>query len=229
MSQNLQRMAVLIENFNSLRSTQQGERIIRMSDFFTTYSEFQKICGDQGVATFNVFRLLGIDSDEVRHSTFLAWLLDARSGHHQGYVFLNAFVRSCLIDIPAHLLSEYHVRTEFSEVESIIDVLVYRKAEFLIYVENKVHSEEGIKQLDREFGDMQRLGSRLGIPQDRQYAVFLTPDGRKPSSGDPKCWRTLSYQQLKKSLEPLLPQITSDKVRFALEDWLEVIATFGRE
>lgn len=76
---------------------------------------------------------------------------------------------------------------------------------------------------------MRRLGSRLRIPHERQFAVFLTPDGRELVTGDPTCWQTLSYQQLGVLFEQLVPQITSDKVRFTLEDWLVVISDFGRE
>jgi hypothetical protein len=97
----------------------------------------------------------------------------------------------------------------------------------LIYVENKVFAGEGIHQVDREFRDMRRLGIALEIPKERQFAVFLTPDGRPPLSGDATLWRTVSYGGIAAAFGNLLPRITSTKVKIFLKDWIDTISTFG--
>lgn len=227
MAQNIERMMAFIDSYNTFRSAERGRRIKRMAGFLNTFSESQQTLFGHGVATFNIFNLLRISNDEVKHSSFLAWLLNAKENHRQGNIFFPEFLHACDIDIPHGVLSRYHVWTEFHRMESRIDILVYRKAEFLIYIENKVGSVEVENQLAREFRDMRRLGSELGISQERQFAVFLTPDGRQPLTGNPRCWWTLSYQKLRESFEPLMSQITSDKVRVTLKDWLEVISNFG--
>ncbi len=229
MTKDLKRMINLIETFNTQRSARTRRRIQSIRDFIAIYQELRETLSSKGIAPFNVFNILDIGNDEVRHSSFLAWLLDAKANHYQSNLFFNAFLQSCKIDLPLDRLTGYVVRPEFTGVESIIDILVYCKNEFIVFIENKIDSEEGTEQLAREFRDMRRLGSRLRIPHERQFAVFLTPDGREPVTGDPTCWQTLSYQLLGTLFGQLVPQITSDKVRFTLEDWLEVISSFGRE
>lgn len=229
MTPNLTRMRGFIKLFDTQRSAKIARRIELMKHFITEYSRFQEATVNRYGATFNIFGILNIGSDEVRHSAVLAWLLDEKAGHHQGNLFFNAFLESCSIDLPLKAPRGYVVRREFPGMEAIIDISVFHRSEFLIYVENKVSAEEGVEQCARELRDMHRLGSRLDIPPERQFAVFLTPDGRNPVTGDPTRWIALSYQQLGDVFRQLMPQITSDKVCFALEDWLEIISNFGRE
>jgi hypothetical protein len=197
-----------------------------MAVFLSTFElAHRQLCRER--VGFNLFELLGIGGDELRHSKVLAWLLDAESGHGQGTVFLQAFIKLCDLDIAEESIGQYIVRTEFSGLESIIDVMVYQRGNFLIYLENKVFAREGSDQLAREFRDMQRFGASLNIPKDRQFAIFLTPRGRFPISGDPGSWRVVSYAELAAAFGELLPEIASDKVKIFLRDWIDTIATFG--
>ena len=74
---------------------------------------------------------------------------------------------------------------------------------------------------------MLRTGSALGIPERCQFAVFLTPDGRRPKSGDPTHWKTISYREVAAAFKRLLPEITSVKTGNVLHDWIEVVSVFG--
>ena len=55
---------------------------------------------------------------------------------------------------------------------------------------------------------MRRLGQALRVPQDRQFAVFLTPDGRSPTSSDSTRWQTVSYGAIYAEFSRLLPSHT---------------------
>ena len=225
-SRSLVRMENLLETFHNQRNEIIHRRINGIENFIGEFSKLKEELDTQRIQKFNILKILNISSDEVRHSSFLAWLLDSKSGHNQGFLFFNAFMQMCNIDVHIDQPYSYTVKREFSEIESIIDILIYRRSDFLVYVENKIYSAEGNAQCSREVRDMRRLGTRLLIPPERQYAVFLTPDGREPVTGDPECWRTLSYQQLWLSFKQLIPQITLDKMRYLLEDWLEIISSF---
>jgi len=179
----IERIDRFIADFRALRAARRGARLEEMEAFLDTFEATHRRIWRVRV-DFNVFGLLGVRTDEVCHSGVLAWLLDAESGHGQGDVFMRAFADLCRLDIPSQALDRYLVRTEFVGAESIIDVMVFSRGEFLIYLENKVFASEGSHQVDREFRDMRRLGTALGVPEERQFAVFLTPDGRSPLSGD---------------------------------------------
>jgi len=216
------KMERLISDFRLLRAEQRTERVARMRRFILDFD----LCARRE-ADFNVFALLGVKTDEVRHSRFLAWLLNSRSDHRQGNMFLRAFVDLCDIAIPPDVLNKYHVRTESSGSEAIIDIMACRRTEFLIYLENKILAPEGSNQVDREFRDMQRAGATLRVPEERQFAVFLTPDGRAPVSGDATRWITVSYREIAAEFDKLLPRITVGKVSFVLGDWIRTISAFG--
>jgi len=223
---NLENVKYLIDVINNRRSAKANRRLRLITNFIQTYSNLQRNHKAEGHGTINILKVLKLDNDEVRHSAILAWLLDAKANHGQGDMFFKAFIQICSIDLPVDSIRDYRVRKEFPGAESIIDVMAYNNGQFLIYIENKVDSSEGIDQCARELRDMHQLGDRLNIPHARRYAIFLTPDGREPITGDKRDWKTLSYDQLEDTFRLLLPDIKSDKVRYATEDWLEVISDF---
>jgi len=177
-------------------------------------------------ARFNVFSLLRREQDEVIHTQFLAWLLDRRGGHGQGSLFARAFLDACGIEVREDSLRHYHVRPEFSGLESIIDVMVCRPHDFLIYVENKICAGEGWRQAEREIGDMRRLGAAMHVPTERQLAVLLTPEGRPPVTGDPRDWVLLSYPDLADAIAEVLPAVHAEAVRLILEHWLATVRSW---
>ena len=43
---------------------------------------------------FNIFKVLKLDNYEIRHSNFLAWLLNPEETHNLGYEFIKEFFKS---------------------------------------------------------------------------------------------------------------------------------------
>ena len=212
-----ERIEFLLGEFNKLRDAGRMAHLARMQTFLSAVSSLS--FRETG---FNVLTLCGVGNDEVRHSAMLAWMLDAARGHGQGSVFLDAFLKAS--DIPLEIGdSRYHVRTEFCVSEAIVDILVYRRGQFIIYIENKVLAGEQESQIDREFRDMRRLGIGLHVPESCQFAVFLTPDGRRPVSGDASLWRTLSYPALASAIGGVMTDSIDAKLRGFIQDWVETI------
>ena len=214
------------KNIHEMTSNQREDNFKKMAEFLSTFEESYQQLRLQRPANFNIYSLFDIEHDEVKHSSILSWFFDARASHYEGNLFLKSFVESCVLNFPDDLLDQYRVRNEFAGNESIVDIMIYRKGEFLIYLENKILSPEGIDQVDREFRDMQRLGSTLGINENRQFAIFLTPDGGKPISGDSTRWQSISYDQVSAAFTKCSPEIKSDKVKLILGDWLDTVSSF---
>ena len=133
----------------------------------------------------------------------------------------------CGLEIPAEVLERYEVRREFWVAESRVDVVVYRRGEFVIYLENKVYAGEGPAQVEREFGDMNRWGEALRVPEGRRFGIFLTPEGREPRSGDARAWRVVSYEEVARRFEGLVEEVKTEKGRLLLRDWIEVALRLG--
>lgn len=222
----LDRMEQFFADFRAPQTAQRERRLEEMKDFLTAFEAVHRRVWRSRV-DFNVFDLLKVTTNEVCHSGVLAWLLDAESGHGQGDLFMRAFAELLQLDLLPRAFARYQVRTELAGAESIIDVTVFRRGEFLIYLENKILAMEGIEQLEREFRDMRRLGAALHVPTDRQFAIFLTPDGRPPVSGAATRWRTVSYPEIAEAFRALLPAISPTRVNVLLKDWIRTVSTFG--
>ncbi|MBP8850754.1 MAG: PD-(D/E)XK nuclease family protein [Breznakibacter sp.] len=119
------------------------------------YEQIAKITGEN----FNVFQILGLQSDEVRlHSAFLAELLNPKGSHGQGDLYLRFFINQIKLKkevtfdtISAQAFVEYHTIkiTEDGENGGRIDILIKDKYGRHIIVENKIYAGDQPKQLSR--------------------------------------------------------------------------------
>ena len=111
------------------------------------------------IERFNIFDALRIVHAEIRHSNFLAWLLDPAESHGLGGLFLKAVLMDLLRRTPPgeHRLfspikldgGELHgveVRRESKHIDLLITC---DDPSFLIAIENKVRSSEHSDQLTR--------------------------------------------------------------------------------
>jgi hypothetical protein len=137
---------------------------------------------------FNVFEAIGAVRQEVRHSDFLAFLLNPRQPHGLGDAFLKRVLQRALrvaeqgvvpltpIDLDMWSLDETLVLREWQD----IDVLVLDEAHKLaVLIENKIGTHEHTNQLDRYYSTVQ-----THYPSWRIAALYLTPDGE--SASDPR-------------------------------------------
>jgi hypothetical protein len=223
----LARIEGFIDAYQAYRWRTQQTRLGRMGDFVTAFRKQADRLRKSRPARFNVFSMFKVGTDEVSHSAFLAWLLDARESHRQGNLFLKAFLGACRPKPSLPIPEEYQVQTEFSWTRSRIDILVYQKNNFLLYIENKTGSPDTLDQPDREFEDMRELGAKLGVPPALQVPIYLTPTGRRPPGDHTMEWRTLAYSDVGRAFDDVLSVVTEDKVKFLLNDWLDTIVTFA--
>jgi hypothetical protein len=147
---------------------------------------------------FNLLDVVGLVGHELCHSRVLSWLLDrdfTRFGTHcQGSLGFRLFLEEfglplSFADVP------YHVRTEVPGQESRIDLEIAAPSHFVIHIENKIWSTEGIDQTVREWNDLQRRSAEIGISYDnsRKIGLFLTPDGARPLSIN---FRAITWRQV---------------------------------
>jgi hypothetical protein len=153
------------------------------------------------LAQFNIFEAIGVVRQEIRHSNFLAFLLNPSQNHKLDDAFLKRFLKRVLlepyeptdskylkispIDIDIADFSDVEIRREWKN----IDIFIQSPSNKLVCaIENKVDSSEHSDQLKRyryileqEYGNYQII------------LIYLTPDGDEPSD---KKWRTYSYSKL---------------------------------
>lgn len=181
--------------------------------------------------TFNVFRVLRLQRREANlHSRFLAELLDPNGTHGQGDRFLTEFLNlgkksglRCPSESPAGLIWKVTTEEAVNEYDRLDIVLRGSRrgcagAQFVIVIENKIDAAEGTEQLRRYDDWLQKQQA------DFRNLVFLTPDGREPKTISMKKCLCLSYREhIKDWLGILLDEIQAPHLRFAIDQYLQVV------
>ncbi len=143
------------------------------------YDEIATLTGEN----FNVFKILKLTTNELRHSAFIAELLNPNGNHGQKDVFLKLFLEQ--INIPdfsfntesANAISEYDIgtinkdKTEGGRIDILIIDKHYKKS---IIIENKIYAPDQNNQIERYYNYAIKKFSNFLI-------IYLTlDDNRKP-------------------------------------------------
>lgn len=119
---------------------------------------------------FNIFKVLKLDNSEIRHSNFLAWLLNPEETHNLGYKFIKEFFES-YADIDWSKEEFINVETEvLTNKNRRIDILITGK-NFLCVIENKYGSCEHDEQCKHYKNFIYSNENYKNIPN--KYFVFL--------------------------------------------------------
>jgi len=156
-----------------------------LENFILDNSELEKL--EELTSRFNIFESLDIVRQEIRHSNFLAWIMNPNESHDIGDYFLKRFLlkTSSLanrrglggvtpIEIDIRDFAQVTVQREWKG----IDILITDEgSKFVCAIENKIEAAEHSDQLDR----YQTLVEKEFPDFTRQF-IFLTPDVRRASN-----------------------------------------------
>jgi hypothetical protein len=156
------------------------------------------------IGKFNIFDALGIARAEIRHSNFLAFMLDPSESHGQGELFLKAILMDLLkkapaksrplspIDLDGADLRGVEVKREWAHIDLLITC---QQPSLVIVVENKVDSREHSNQLVRYESTI-----REHYPNVLPLYVYLTARSDEPSQD---AWLPYSYADIHRVLTRL--------------------------
>ena len=133
---------------------------------------------------FNIFEALGAVRVELRHSDFLAFLLNPNQSHGLGDVFAKRLLQKALASFQNHAhitpidldLYDLDSMVVLREWQSVDILLLDEENKLAVIIENKIGSGEHSDQLRRY-----RQSVRQHYPDLRQVCLFLTPEGDEPS------------------------------------------------
>ncbi|WP_208099195.1 PD-(D/E)XK nuclease family protein [Nostoc sp. 106C] len=157
---------------------------------------------------FNIFEAIGVVRQEIRHSNFLAFLLNPSQNHRLDDIFLKQFLKRVLLDTnkPTNInyppissvdidiadLTDAEVKREWQN----IDIFIHSPCNKLVCaIENKVDSGEHSDQLERYRTIIDNQYSNY-----RKILIYLTPEGRKPSDDN---WRIYKYSNLAEIIDSI--------------------------
>lgn len=185
--------------------------------------DFDKL--DLGLKNPNIFQILRITKNEIRHSNFLSWLLDPYQSHKLGDIFLKRFLREVFssdkfgdldqVDVEGMDLSKVEIQREWKNIDILIKL-----ENVVVCVENKVLSKEHSDQLRRYKEIIENQ-----FPNHHQTFVFLTPEGNT-SEDESDTYEPISYEFIVESLDRIISvygESLNEQVKNYIKDYITII------
>jgi hypothetical protein len=172
----------------------------------------------------NIFRALSVQRKEIRHSNFLAYILDPRENHGLKDIVLRKLLRDIfsesktnnrnIFDADYIDLQNIEIRREWRN----IDILIILNDD-IILIENKVDTVDHSNQLKR-YHDI----AEETFPNKHRHYIYMTPFGSDPQDLEARySYINYSYVQIAEIIESVLDLYSnsiSQKIIFYLSDYL---------
>jgi hypothetical protein len=206
-------------------SEREEERRNSLEKFVLDYKSISSL--ETRLRGFNIFEAIGHVHSELRHSAFVAFLLDPQGTHGLNDFFLRRFIQISLdndnsdnrtaeiIKFSTADLGSSSVMREYRNIDIIV---VNDHEELVIVIENKIRSTEHSEQLLKY-----RKFTEETYPDHRKLFIYLTPDGEKPSDSN---YKAMSYDIVADLIGEVLMErgsSISSPVKYALEHYLEIL------
>jgi hypothetical protein len=190
-----------------------------------TDHDFEKI--ELSLREPNIFRALSVERKELKHSNFIAYVLDPRENHGLKDIVLKKLLRDIFSESKA--INRTIFDADYIDLHNIdirrewrnIDILVILKDD-IILIENKVDSTDHSNQLKR----YHKIAEEA-FPDKHRHFVYLTPFGSDPQDADSRdSYINYSYVQISEIVESILSLYSnsiSQKIIFYLSDYLTTV------
>jgi len=172
----------------------------------------------------NYMEVLGVNTKELQHSNFLAWMLDSNGSHGMGDSFLKRFINTLRIEPELKILialsdnKETKILREYQNIDLLI---VNNELRYVICIENKINSERsGDDQLIRYHKIVEDI---WGKKDYKRYYVYLTPRQRILTPEEEGIgYENITYSSISKSLKDSLRlNKPKENVEFLINDYIK--------
>lgn len=180
---------------------------------------------------YNVFDILNINRQELRHSDFLAFLLNPQKSGYVGEQFLRQFLVALAKDYFDTQLDFFDlfygnfknvvVRREYQNIDILVDAAIADK-NILLVIENKIDSGEQLYDDKKEAGQLEKYKqiARCEYRNHIPLFLFLSPDRRPPSDDD---WTAIDYGLIYDTLCKIDIGAADNTVKTLLTDYKKMI------
>ena len=215
------------------------EKIRKLFETFQESTEFKKLIKRKKDNGLNVFNVVGMGKQEIRHSNFLAFLLSPKESHGFGNLFLRQFVERLLsytnenIDSYAYKIKNNKtilnpeelfpngIQKFFMEDANVtresffnIDILVVSMSQkTTITIENKIFSGVHSFQLSKYYERIEETYPTAG--GWKNIYIYLTPFGTMPEEDNVYCenWCVFTHEQILMIVDNFLDNINNKTKR----------------
>lgn len=210
-----------------------SEKLSKIKEFMLNLQCFDELT--PYTDKLNIFKILKIQNMEIRHSNFLAWLLDVSESHNLRDKFISNLLSETikknkeffnvndwiLLDYTNEkVIREWKGKTDSKKSDSL-DLLIEinnKTNKRLIAIENKVYSNESNGQTAKY---REAIESNEKYKDYKKMYIFLTRYGEEPEDSD---WTILTYSEIKNILENILKSCKlDDKVSMIIDDYIKIL------
>jgi hypothetical protein len=165
---------------------------------------------ERRLSEFNILEALGVVRQELRHSDFLAFLLNPAGKHGQGDYFLKRFLQIVVLNAGVEAQHDIPISPVELDVWSMENTQVFRELyridvllvdethHFAAIIENKIGAGEHTNQLARYKDAVQTQFPKC----TRVLGIFLTPAGYESSL--PEHYLAASYTLVHDVIEDII-------------------------
>lgn len=171
----------------------------------------------------NIFDVLGISGAEIRHSNFLAWLLNPSAQP----VLKDTLIKKLLLkliengeNIPLTsldiMLGDFSDLTVEREREHMDIFMQSAHERLVVVIENKIFTGQHDNQLQR----YQKLAQAAAIDPQRVILLYLTVNADDPE--DP-AWLPLAHSDMYQIISDSVPLLPEGREKYYVQDYLETL------
>jgi len=198
----------------------------KLSDFLIAESSsLEKI--DLEIKKFNPFAVLNIEEFEIRHSNFLAWILDP-NGSHNSYDYTLRRLIGELENVPDEKKIKYQLadlrETEIYREQNHIDILIINHIhKFVICIENKINANRSGENQLIKYAEI--IDSEWKEKEYDTFFVFLTKTHSRLTDDEINIgFENITYGTIIQILEKLLNEVSlepkvSDFIDFYVQNF----------
>jgi len=213
--------------------------ILKTLDLFKNQYNQYELNGKNG-HFYNIFVEANISGQEIRHSSYLANLLDTNGKHFQGNLFLKNFIEELkLYDtlenskaIHNFDYNNYTVTTEeyneTSEAKGLMDI-VLKDGKHAIIIENKTGTKDHDGQLVKYKDFIENVEDYKDL--DDYIILYLTPHGEVPTDikarNDPKIVPISYIDDVKICMQNSLENISNEKLKDIITQYIDAIQLYA--
>ena len=184
-----------------------------------------------GYDKYNVFDILNINRQELRHSDFLAFLLDPSKRGNIGHQFLRNFLTLLAKDITSELdffdmlygnIDKVNVYREIAVKDGRIDILFdleitkNETQKIVVAIENKVDSDQHDNQLEK-YKNFLCSGK---YKNHKKVMLYLTPNKANSSYTE---WLEIDYKFIFDILQKVNIDSADNIIKTLIEDYKKII------
>lgn len=166
---------------------------------------------------FNVFKITGIQSDEVKMCRMLAEIIEPMGTHNKGLFFIRSFVKKVLyLKIDEEELTSAKVYVEYhTEAERRIDIAIVTSRRF-IPIEVKIYAQDQTRQC-KDYYDF-ALGQKK---PEVSKVYYLTLDGHLPQKSGAEGLTPIEDENITVGYEEIVAISFRNEICAWLEECLE--------